>query len=258
MSRWTMPLPWAASRASAIWMPSSSSSSVGSGLPARSVLQRPAFQQLHGDEGLARVLVDVVNGADVRMVQRRRPRGPRAGSAPAPAGPAACFGQELQGHLAAEPGVLRPGRRRPCRRRRACPGCDSGRSTGRSRRGLNCVSCRLRSTESCLFWLRPKGRAAVRAANRCQRPTFSVLDRALAVGTGQLHGSISAQVGDNLAAFSPVALGRSMKGVPLLFAGIRPEQMSSFDSFTAGDALAVRKRWNDGAAIQAFERPSAN
>src|SRR5262249_62331117 len=35
------------------------------------VLQRLAFQKLHGDEGLAILLVDVVTGADVGMVQRR-------------------------------------------------------------------------------------------------------------------------------------------------------------------------------------------
>jgi hypothetical protein len=34
MSRWTMPFEWAASRASAIWMPRSSTASISSGLPA--------------------------------------------------------------------------------------------------------------------------------------------------------------------------------------------------------------------------------
>ena len=33
------------------------------------VLQRQAVQKLHGDEGLAVLLADVVNGADVGMVQ---------------------------------------------------------------------------------------------------------------------------------------------------------------------------------------------
>src|SRR5581483_2440212 len=39
------------------------------------VLERTAFQKLHGNEVLAVVTADVVNGADVRMVERRsRPR----------------------------------------------------------------------------------------------------------------------------------------------------------------------------------------
>jgi hypothetical protein len=36
------------------------------------LFQRPAFQQLHGDEGLAFVFVNVVDGADAVMIQRRR------------------------------------------------------------------------------------------------------------------------------------------------------------------------------------------
>jgi hypothetical protein len=35
------------------------------------LLQRVAVEQLHHDEGLAVVLADVVNHADVRMIQRR-------------------------------------------------------------------------------------------------------------------------------------------------------------------------------------------
>ena len=40
-----------------------------SGPVAMRCLQRLAFKQLHGDEGLAFVLVDLVNGADVGMIQ---------------------------------------------------------------------------------------------------------------------------------------------------------------------------------------------
>ena len=70
MSRWTMPSAWAASSASAISM-ASDSSSLGLQRPARdAVLQRHAVQKLHGDERLAVLLADVVDRADVGMVQR--------------------------------------------------------------------------------------------------------------------------------------------------------------------------------------------
>jgi hypothetical protein len=38
--------------------------------PLDPVLQRLPFEQLHGDEALPRVLADLVNGADVRVIQR--------------------------------------------------------------------------------------------------------------------------------------------------------------------------------------------
>ncbi|HEV8523761.1 MAG TPA: hypothetical protein VGQ71_04625 [Terriglobales bacterium] len=38
-------------------------------LALNGVLQRLALHQLHSDEGLAVVLADVMNGADVRMVE---------------------------------------------------------------------------------------------------------------------------------------------------------------------------------------------
>ena len=53
-------------------MASDSTVSVSSGLPGDAVLQRHAVQKLHGDEGLAVLLADVVNRADVGMVQRGR------------------------------------------------------------------------------------------------------------------------------------------------------------------------------------------
>jgi hypothetical protein len=40
-------------------------------LPDDPLFQRLAFEQLHGDEMPAFVLVDVVDGADVRVIQRR-------------------------------------------------------------------------------------------------------------------------------------------------------------------------------------------
>ncbi len=70
------------------------------------VLERLAFQELHGDEALALVFADFIDGADVGMVERRggarlaleaRQRLLVAGD---------IFGQELERHHAAELGVL--------------------------------------------------------------------------------------------------------------------------------------------------------
>ena len=71
MSRCTTPWACAASSASAICAPSSSTSSSGSGPRAMPILQRLALEQLHHHELLAVVLADVVERADVRMVQDR-------------------------------------------------------------------------------------------------------------------------------------------------------------------------------------------
>src|ERR1700722_4041678 len=38
--------------------------------PGNAVLQRHAFQKFHGDKGMSVLLADLVNRADVRMVQR--------------------------------------------------------------------------------------------------------------------------------------------------------------------------------------------
>ena len=72
MSRWTMPLAWAASSASAMSMPRASKVPVSSGLPAMRLFSVSPFQVFHHDERLAFVLRDFVDGADVGMVQRRR------------------------------------------------------------------------------------------------------------------------------------------------------------------------------------------
>ena len=71
MSRWTMPSAWAASSASAISMARASRRLDLQRPPRDAVLQRHAIQKLHGDERLAVLLADFVDGADVGMVQGR-------------------------------------------------------------------------------------------------------------------------------------------------------------------------------------------
>ena len=70
------------------------------------VLQRAALQQLHGDEGAAFVIADIVDGANVGMVQRRS--GSRLAQEAFQRG--AVFGgilrKEFEGNLAAQAGVL--------------------------------------------------------------------------------------------------------------------------------------------------------
>ena len=76
------------------------------GTPGRERPQRLPLDQLHDEEGLALVLVDVVDRADVGMVQG----GGGAGLAPEPLQPLGIpgilLGQELEGDAAAEAGVL--------------------------------------------------------------------------------------------------------------------------------------------------------
>ena len=72
MSRWTMFAVWAASSASAIWIPSRSTVSSSDWTGGEPILQRLALQILHGDERPSVLLADVVDRADVGMVQRRR------------------------------------------------------------------------------------------------------------------------------------------------------------------------------------------
>ena len=50
---------------------SDSNASVSSGLPGDAMLQSFAIQELHGDERLAVLLADLVNRADIGMIQRR-------------------------------------------------------------------------------------------------------------------------------------------------------------------------------------------
>ena len=51
-------------------MPISRSSDISIGFPLNAVLQRLALQQLHGDERAAFEFSNIVNGADVGMIER--------------------------------------------------------------------------------------------------------------------------------------------------------------------------------------------
>ena len=106
MSRWMMPSVCAASSASAISMASDRINSVSSGRPAMRCFSVMPIQKLHGDERLITVLADVVNRADVGVVERRG----RLRFAPETFEclrvPGYVVRQELQGNETAELGVL--------------------------------------------------------------------------------------------------------------------------------------------------------
>ena len=70
ISRCTMPFAWAASRASGTCTPKSRTASMSRGSPLNQMLERLPFQQLHGDEVLTARFVDLVNRANVRVIQR--------------------------------------------------------------------------------------------------------------------------------------------------------------------------------------------
>ena len=76
-------------------------------MPGESLLQRGAFQILHRDEGAAVLLADVMNGADVGMIQRGGGSSLAAEPAQRLPVPSEFVGQELERDEAAEPGVLR-------------------------------------------------------------------------------------------------------------------------------------------------------
>ena len=132
MSRWTMPSACAASSASAISIAERQQRVDFERAPGDEVLQRQAVQKLHGDEALAVVLADFVNGADVGMVQR----GGGTRFAPETFERLGILrdivGQKLEGDEAAESECPRPCRPRPSRRRRAFRRCGSARWFGRS------------------------------------------------------------------------------------------------------------------------------
>jgi hypothetical protein len=101
-----MPLVCAASRASAIWMPRSSTVSVSSDMPTIRCPERLPFQQFHGDERSSISLIDFVDRADVWVVQRGRSLG-----FPLEAAEGLCVvgkfvRKELQGDVATKPEVF--------------------------------------------------------------------------------------------------------------------------------------------------------
>ena len=107
MSRWTMPLACAASSPSAIWMPRSSTASISKRLASDPVPERLTLQQFHGDEGSPIGLIDLVDGANVRMVQRGRGFGLALESAESLRVVSQFVRKELQGDVAAEFEVFR-------------------------------------------------------------------------------------------------------------------------------------------------------
>ena len=70
-------------------------------------LERLPFEQFHGDEGPARVLTDVVDGADVRMIQRRSRSRLAQEAVQSYAVLREFFGKEFEGDGAAQARVFR-------------------------------------------------------------------------------------------------------------------------------------------------------
>ena len=105
MSRWTIPFACAHSRASASWWRCPRSPAPPPQPVAESRLQRLAFQKLHHEERRAIVLADVVERADVGVVQAGDGlRFPREARAAIRIGAQFC-GQDLDGDCAVETGV---------------------------------------------------------------------------------------------------------------------------------------------------------
>ena len=134
MSRWIRPRSWAA--ASPRRSPGRCAAPPPSGssaLALEPVVERLALEELHGQERDAAILADLVDGDDVIVLDWRGRLRPRAGSARRPT---ASGGQRRQHRLEGDEALAgsgpRPGRRPPCRRRRAPSGRDTARA-GRAR-----------------------------------------------------------------------------------------------------------------------------
>ena len=131
MSRWTIPLACAASRASAISI-ASEQNRFDLHRPSRdAVLQRHAFQKLHGDERLARPARQYRGSCRYWDDSAPTRLGLHVESGPAPADhrphhPVGTSAQRSDGD-----GCPQPCRRHPCRPHRASQRCDSERWFGR-------------------------------------------------------------------------------------------------------------------------------
>ena len=82
------------------------------------VLQRHAIEKFHGDEGLAVLLADVVNGADVGMIQRGGGLGFASGNGRGLAGRWRLLQAEISARRNDSGACPRLCKRHPCRRRR--------------------------------------------------------------------------------------------------------------------------------------------
>ena len=106
MSRWMIPLLWAAQSASAISIPHASTSRKRQRAARNMMFKRCAFHEFHGNERLAVLLIDFVDGADVRMIQRGGRTRFSAKTFESPRMPGHIAGQKLEGDEPAERGVL--------------------------------------------------------------------------------------------------------------------------------------------------------
>ena len=101
-----MPLAWAASRPVGDLNAEVEKFRDGDGLAGDAMLEGLAFEQFHGDEGAAFEFVDVVNGADVGMVQEGGGAGFAAESFDGLWVMGDVVGKKFEGDVAAETGVF--------------------------------------------------------------------------------------------------------------------------------------------------------
>ncbi len=104
-------------------------------LPVDVTAQSFAVDELHGDERTAVLLADVVDRANARDGLERMRRAPRAGTARAPAVVVPVFQGGVSELTRVQAGYREPCIRRPSRRRRVAPGCDSAKWSDQSLAG---------------------------------------------------------------------------------------------------------------------------